>query len=163
MINKTLCRILLLSLLASPLPVFAACIPLLGCSCSASATGVVFGIYNAASNRDVSGFVSVTCGGLVGIVNYSIALNRGIYSADFDPRQLGSGANRLNYNLYTSGTYATIWGDGSGTTGTITDSYLVAVGNTTRSYEVFGRIPAGQTTAVPGYYSDTITVTVTYN
>lgn len=160
--NKTRCSLLsLLLLLALPLPAAALC---LGCSCSATATGVSFGTYiPLGSNVDAAGNVRVTCSGLVGLtISYNIALNKGVYSASFSPRQMGSGINRLNYNLYTSNGYGTIWGDGTGGSGDISDSYILLLGTVNRDYPVNGRIPGSQTTTKPGSYSDLITVTVTY-
>jgi spore coat protein U-like protein len=149
-------------LLALPLPASALC---LGCTCTASADVVSFGTYNPlGSNVDAAGNVRVTCSGLVGLtINYSIALNKGVYSASFSPRQMGSGINRLNYNLYTSNSYGTIWGDGTGGSGDISDSYIILLSSTSRDYPVYGRIPGSQTSTKPGSYSDLITVTVTYN
>jgi spore coat protein U-like protein len=68
----------------------------------------------------------------------------------------------LQYNLYTTAALATIFGDGTGGTGTVAGTGLgVASAN---SVQVFGQLPDNATNqaAVPGAYSDTITVTVTY-
>ncbi len=75
---------------------------------------------------------------------------------------MGSGANTLQYNLYTTAGLLTIFGDGSGTTGTVAGTGLgVATVNTV---QVFGQVPDSATNqaAIPGNYTDTITVTVTY-
>jgi spore coat protein U-like protein len=163
---KNKLRYTVILLLALPLPASALC---LGCSCTASATGVAFGTYNpfSSSNVDAAGNVHLQCNGIltVGTVGYSIALNRGTHSASFSPRQMGSGANLLNYNLYTSGSYGTIWGDGTGVTGVVSGSLTVPAlfGSASVDHAVYGRIPGSQTSTAVGSYSDTITVTVTYN
>ena len=72
-------------------------------------------------------------------------------------RTMESGANSVNYSLYTSGTYATIWGDG--TSGTSTHPHS-GTGSTT-TLTIYGRVPS-QTTPTAATYSDTITITVTY-
>ena len=129
---------------------------------------VAFGTYNpfSGSNVDAAGNVHLHCNGILtlGTVDYSIALNKGTHGTGFSPRQMGSGANLLNYNLYTSGTYGTIWGDGTGGTGIISDSLTVPplFGSASVDHTVFGRIPGSQTSTAVGSYSDTITVTVTY-
>jgi spore coat protein U-like protein len=66
-------------------------------------------------------------------------------------------ANSLAYQLYTSGTFSSIWGDGTG--GSVTVS-----GNgdgTAQALTVYGRIGTAQ--FVPaGNYSDRVAVTVNY-
>lgn len=55
------------------------------------------------------------------------------------------------------------WGDiarGTAVSGSIQLSVLGSAAPVTHT--VYGRIPSGQTTTVPGAYADTITVTVTY-
>jgi spore coat protein U-like protein len=164
MLNKNFCYLLLLLLLALPLPSSALCV---GCTCTASATGVVFGTYNPfGSNVDATGNVHLQCNGILtlGTVDYSIALNKGIYGTGFEPRQMGLAANRLNYNLYTSNGYGTIWGDGSGVTQVVSDSITIPpLGSNSVDHTIYGRLPGSQTSAAVGSYSDTITVTVTYN
>jgi spore coat protein U-like protein len=74
----------------------------------------------------------------------------------------GSGTNTLQYNLFTTVALAQVFGDGSGGTGTVAGTGLgVATAN---SVQVFGQVPDSATNqaAVPGSYTDTITVTVTY-
>lgn len=165
--NNKLCRLLLASflLLTFPLSASALCV---GCSCTAAATAVAFGSYDpfgAAVNA--TGNVRVTCSALLnlGTINYTIALDKGTYSAGFDPRQMGSGANRLNYNLYTSNSYGTIWGDGSPGTATVDGAItlLILLSSVSADHPVYGQIPGSQTTTQVGSYSDTIFVTVTYN
>lgn len=158
---KNLFRHILILLLALPFPALAACAR---CTCTASATGVFFGTYNpfSGSNAEDTGSVRIDCGGGVGTVAYTIELNRGLYSAGFSPRRLSSGGNRLNYNLYTNPARTTIWGDGSGGTSVVSDSLSVLKGGSSRAHTVYGRIPARQTWAVVGRYSDTITFTIIY-
>ena len=150
--------------LALPLPASALC---LGCSCSVNTTPVAFGTYNPMStaSRDSEGSVLFTCGGLVGgAVTYDVTLGKGLNSTAFSPRRMSSGANRLDYDFYTSSAYSSIWGDGTGgsqkISGTVT---ILLLGGTTRELVVYGRIPGSQTTVKAGSYSDAVLVTVTYN
>ena len=67
-----------------------------------------------------------------------------------------SGANTVNYTLYSNSGRTTLWGN---TVGTDT---VAATGNgASQSYTVYGRVPT-QAAPAPGTYTDTITVTVTY-
>lgn len=90
--------------------------------------------------------------------NTSITIGPG-GSGDQENRALLFGALPLVYNLYTDGTFGTIWGDGTGTTATVpvAGTGMANVGNTT----VFGRIPlAAAQAAVTGIYTDTVLVTI---
>lgn len=151
----------LVLLLALPQLAWALC-PL--CKCSVNATGVSFGKYNpfSALSAENTGTVRIDCGGAAGTVAYTIQLNRGMYGAGFSPRQLGSGGNRLNYDLYLNPAHTIIWGDGSAATGFISDTLNVLLRGTSRDYPVYGRIPARQRSVAAGSYSDIITFTVDY-
>lgn len=80
-------------------------------------------------------------------------------SGDQENRYLLDGPLALPYNLYTDPTFGTIWGDGAGTTSTvsITGTGMAFVGSTT----VFGRIQlADAQAATAGIYTDTVLVTI---
>ena len=139
-------------------------------TCTASTPGVAFGSYDvyATGNVNANGTLTVSCTiGLLDLgaatVNYTISLSAGS-SSSFVQRQMKSGANALGYNLYTSNTYAVVWGDGTGSTATISGQIKVTNGHPTdsNSYTVYGRIPALQDAAVATDYRDNVTVTVTY-
>ena len=137
------------------------------CSCSVTTTHVVFGSYNplTSGNTDSTGSVRVSCGGVAGLlIPYQIDITRG-GGASYGARRMNSGANQLAYNLYTDNTYLTIWGDGSGGSQSVPGGILLDVLGLSppQTHWIYGRIPGAQTTAVPGGYVDTITVTVTYN
>ena len=163
--NKLTRLVLALGILLLPQSASALCTIL--CSCTTSTTGVAFANYNPLSSSplDSTGNVRVTCGGVLGIlINYDIAINKGGYSTSISPRKMASGVNQLAYDLYTSNARSTIWGDGTGGSQKIADSLTIAIlGGTSNNHAVHGRIPSRQTTVVPGSYSDTIIVTVTYN
>lgn len=145
-----------------------------GASCTVSATGVAFGAYNRLSMApaDSTGTMTVQCTGGAGLlspenVSYTSALNAGS-SGSFSPRRMASGANLLNYNLYTTSAHTTIWGNDSDGTSTIGGVFtlgtcFVLCSNETesRNHTLYARIPANQNVPA-GTYSDTITVTVTY-
>jgi spore coat protein U-like protein len=121
----------------------------------------------AASPTTSSGNIHVACTRsgleLPQTVNYAISLATGS-SNTFVQRTMKSGANALGYNLYTTNAYATVWGDGTGSTVTVAGSIplgvLVTSGFTNTT--VYGRVPALQDAGVASNYQDDVTVTVTY-
>jgi spore coat protein U-like protein len=130
--------------------------------CSVSSTGTAFGAYDTLSSttKDTIGTISVTCSGSVGdAVNYSIALSPG--DGSLVSRTMEATSTNLNYNLYTDGSHAVIWGDGTSGTGTVSDSYTLTASSITRQYFVYGEIPA-QNGPFAGAYMDTLVITVTY-
>ena len=130
-------------------------------TCSATAAALPFGAYTpGAGALSANSSISVKC---TKNTPYTVALNAGTTTGGaFTQRLMASGANTLQYNLYTTAALATIFGDGTGGTGTVPGTGLgVATANTV---QVFGQVPDNATNqaAIPGAYSDTITVTVTY-
>ena len=106
------------------------------------------------ANVDQQSTIQVTC---TNTTPYTIGLDAGTGSgATVAVRKLTSGGTTINYSLYTTNGYGTVWGN------TVNTDTVAGTGNgTAQSYTVFGRIPP-QTTPAPGTYTDTITVTVTY-
>jgi|RhiMetdeSRZDD1v2_1073273.scaffolds.fasta_scaffold15093_8 spore coat protein U domain-containing protein, fimbrial subunit CupE1/2/3/6 len=87
----------------------------------------------------------------------TIALNGGSgTSQSISTRTMETGANSINYNLYTAADYLTIWGDGT-TGSTVTHNGTGSAATLT----IYGRVPS-QTAPTPGAYSDTVTMTVTF-
>ncbi|MDX1292549.1 MAG: spore coat U domain-containing protein [Hyphomonas sp.] len=137
----------------------------IGCSCSVSANPLDFGTYNPidSNNVDATGDVSVTCGALILGVNisYKLALNSGI-SGDPLNRVMSNGGNTMNYNLYTNSGRTIVWGDGTGGTGTFSNSYILSlIFSRTDHFPIYGRAPTGQNIP-PGSYSDTLVATVIF-
>lgn len=149
--------------LAPLTPAKATCIGV-GCTCTISASALDFGTYNpvSAANLDATGNVSVTCEALaVGAdISYEVTLGPG-GSADQLNRSMTNGSDTLGYNLYTTSARTTVWGDGTGGTGTIVNSYLLNVLSRTDDFPVYGRTPGSQNVST-GSYSDTITATVIF-
>jgi spore coat protein U-like protein len=160
------CPILVVALAA----LFAAGPALGGATCSVTATGVSFGTYDIslATPTDSTGDITVTCSyvapGAAITINYQASLSTGI-SGTYSPRQMASGPQRLNYNLFQDAAHSSIWGNGLSGTGTVTGELKVGpgVGNGTRTalLPLYGRVPAAQTVNT-GAYSDTIVVTLTF-
>ncbi len=135
------------------------------CSCSVSTTNVAFGTINplSAANTDSTGSVRVTCGGVAGLlIPYRVDIGTG--GGSYAARRMNSGANTLAYNVYTDTNRTQIWGNGTGGTQYVSNSILLdLLGLSPAQINwVYGRLPGSQTTALPGVYSDTIAVTLTY-
>jgi spore coat protein U-like protein len=130
-------------------------------TCSASATALAFPAYipgaGAVTNNST---ISVKC---TKNTPFTIFLNGGSTpGGTVAQRLMASGANTLQYQLYTSTAFSTVFGDGSGTSHTV-----AGVGSgvgTANAVTVAGQVldSANNQLAVPGNYTDTITVTVTY-
>ena len=113
-------------------------------SCTASAQALAFGNYDPLSvlPRDSTGQVSVTCTNLINLlVSYTVALSTGV-SGSYSSRQLASGANRLNYNLYSDLTHLLVWGDGTSGTSVVSNTFLVVLLGISANHTVYGRLPA---------------------
>lgn len=139
----------------------ACCSAAYSAACTVTATSHAFPDYFPLSGNAVNttSDVTVECSGVLDLV-ITVSLSAGS-SGSYAPRKMYKGADTLNYNLYTNSGHTTVWGDGTG--GTSVVSYLlVPLVLNHRTDTVFGGVPASQTNAVPGFYSDTITVTVEY-
>lgn len=130
-------------------------------TCSATATTLAFPNYTPGAGAQTgTSTISVKCSKNT---PYTVALNAGTTTGGtLAQRLMASGVNTLQYNLYTTAAASTVFGDGTGGTGTGTGTGAgVATAN---AMTVYGQLPDSATNqaAVPGAYSDTITVTVTY-
>ena len=127
-------------------------------NCSITALPVAFGSINplAGGAFTASGSVTVTCTTGSG---WSVTADAGGGSgATLTTRRMTYSGNTLNYGLFTDSGYVNVWGSGSGGTAAVTGT-----GNgSAQTFSVYGRIPAGQTGAPAGAYSDTVNVTITY-
>jgi len=131
-------------------------------SCTVSASGVAFGIYDptVAIATFSSATIGVNCvvSGATGHNPVTIAFDTGS-SGTFTSRTMLNGTDVLNYNLYIDAAYTLVWGDGSGLS--LTHTQFVTPGKPSFSATVYGMIPALQTPG-SGTFSDTITVTVSF-
>jgi spore coat protein U-like protein len=123
-------------------------------SCTNLSATLTFGpaaynVYNAGDTTQ-AGTLSYKCPPpLAPVVSMSASAN-GAYR----PRQMTSGGNTLNYDLYFDAAMTIVWGVGA-------DSPPVPSGGGTQTLPFYGRIFAQQDAAV-GNYSDTITVTFNF-
>lgn len=123
-------------------------------SCTSIGATLAFGptpynVYNVADTTQ-AGTVTYKCPPpLAPVVSLSASAN-GAYR----PRQMTSGANTLNYEIYFDAGMTVVWGVG-------VDSQPVPSAGGVTTVQMFGRIFAQQDAAV-GTYSDTLTVTFNF-
>lgn len=158
------------------LAIAAACLPLLAqagtasnsfqvtatvvSACTVSGTTLNFGSsidpLAAATPLDATSSLSVQC---TNTTPYTVALNAGVNAggaSNFGGRAMKSGSNTLAYQLYLDAGRSSVWGDGTGSStvsGTGTGS--------AQTLTIYGRLPS-LANVVPGSYTDTVTVTVSY-
>jgi spore coat protein U-like protein len=134
-----------------PQPAFAA-------SCTfQSVAGVSFGAYDVFSpspNNNGVGRLTISCSG-GGSNRFNVALSAG-QSHSHVTRTMTSGANTLNYDLFTDSACTVIWGDGTGGS-----SMMSVPKNSTTTLYIYGEIPPGQDVAA-GVYTDSIIATVSF-
>lgn len=127
-------------------------------NCTISAGTVDFNAINpqSATAHTATGTVTVTC---TNGAAWSIGADAGGgTSATLTNRRMMSGANAINYSLFTDSGYVNVWGSGAGGTVQLTGTGT----GSAQALTIYGRVPAGQTTIRAGTYGDTINVTVTY-
>lgn len=147
-------------------------------SCTLTAGNIVFGSVSSISSSDVfanSAGWNVTCtwtnflGSLL-TPNVTVCLYLGAgtnsSSTVTAPRQLGNGAVKVNYNLYTDTSYAAskIWGGWVGTTTSTTPIIFTltktgGVGSLTQPISIYGKLVADATLAATSVGSTDLTVT----
>ena len=134
--------------------------------CSASSSPVSFGLYDPQSSATIDnvGSISDTVAWQVTVsllMAYTVKLSSG-NSGALSQRKMLSGANSLNYQVYTDAARSNIWGDGSSGTSFISDGYLLQVLTpVVKHYTVYGRVPGSQNVKA-GSYLDTLTILITY-
>ena len=130
-------------------------------NCTTSATPLGFGNYTPGNGAvTANSTITVNC---TKSTAYTVGLNPGSTAGDaFIQRLMTSGTNTLQYNLYTTAALTTVFGDGTGATGT--DSGTGTGMANALTYTVFGQVPDNATNqaSLPAIYTDTITVTVSY-
>ena len=132
-------------------------------NCTVSSVNLAFGGYNPfrVSHTDSNGNVAVMCYGALGdTVAYTLTLSPGS-SGTPALRRMRYGKSMLSYNLFTTPTRTTIWGDGNAGSVIVSDTMGLTGSNITRNYTVYGRTFARQNVLV-GNYTDSIVVTLNF-
>lgn len=131
-------------------------------NCTVSATALAFGNYTPTSGALAgTSTVSVNCTKNSG---FTVSLTKGTTAGGtIAQRLMSNGAgDTLQYNLYTTASYATVWGDGTGSS--VTQAGTGAGMASAQTLTVYGQLPdiAANQAVPPNAYSDTITVSVAY-
>lgn len=133
-------------------------------NCIIGATALNFGDFDGTNNLTNSSTITVRCSNGT---DYTVDLSAGA-SNNFDARNMVNPSSTsglpLVYNLYTSSTYGTIWGDNTGNTGRVDGLGAGMAAINAITHTVYGRLLASDNTGAidAGAYSDTITATITY-
>jgi spore coat protein U-like protein len=129
-------------------------------TCSITGNSIAFGAYNPFTGVAVaqSATISVTC--VTGMPPPPITMGQGLHaqasSTEAVPlRQLNVGTANLTYNLYSNALATVPWENVTGVTSPVPTG-------SAQNMTVYGKIDAGQTTAIAGNYTDTVIVTVTF-
>jgi spore coat protein U-like protein len=134
-------------------------------SCTIGTAAIAFAAYdpvnaNAAVPNDQTGDIVISC--TKGITGITIDLGNGANNDGRQRRMVNSTGHNtfLNYEVYQDMTRSTVWGrgdDGSVRSGVDLDGTGSDVHVT-----MYGRIPAAQTSAIPGGYNDTLVSTINF-
>ena len=156
-------RITALLMLIAMLPSTAA----IAVNCTIASAGFNFGNYDTFSTvpLDSAATISVTCNNPVKgpkkqPIPVMLTLSPG-NSGSFTTRYMtpiSGGTDYLYYNLSTSPSHTTVFGDGTGGSDMVT---ALVSKEAPLNVKIYGRIPAKQN-VIAGSYSDLITVTVTW-
>jgi spore coat protein U-like protein len=124
--------------------------------CEVTATDLAFGTYTAQAGTPLQAttLLRATC---TPGSSYNVGLNEGASpGATVNQRKMVSGAQVLNYQLYSDSARSKIWGNTTGT-----DTVTGTGTGLAQDHTVFGSVPTAQ--VVPaGDYADTITVRIYY-
>jgi len=130
-------------------------------ACTVSGTTLNFGAsidpLATATPLDATSTLSVVC---TNTTPYTVALNAGVNAggaSNFGARTMKSGSNTLGYQLYVDAGRSSVWGDGTSSSST---SAGTGTGST-QTLTIYGRLPS-LANVIPGAYTDTVTVTVSY-
>ena len=130
-------------------------------SCTITAGAMTFASYDptATVDNDANASITSTCtAGASGNIKISQGLNPHAGSNDNIPiRRMvaaGDAASFLDYEVFSNSGRSVVWENGTGVGYTGTGSAVPLT--------VYGSVAAGQTSAVSGSYSDTVTVSINY-
>lgn len=138
-----------------------------GTTCTIGTAALSFGSFDVyAGAVSATGTVTVSCTGAGTTPVLSLSTGGSGTYADRAMACVSGCASGdvLKYNIYTDATLATVLGDGTSSTGTL--SFGALKNNTSATLNIFGQIHAavagGMNDVSVGSYSDTITCTINY-
>lgn len=131
-----------------------------------SGNGMGFGPYDvlSAAPNDTLTTVSVTCDrdGGPASVSVNLALGTGANSTTVAARRLANTANSdsLNYGLYRDSSRSAVWGFTASDSVSLTLTFVPNKASANANFVVYGRIPAQQSNASVGTYTDAVQMTL---
>ncbi|MHB8109711.1 MAG: Csu type fimbrial protein [Syntrophorhabdaceae bacterium] len=132
-------------------------------ACHVTISAINFGSYDVFSTSPVDsvGSLTISCTNPGTGVFATVAISASPNSGSVSPRKMKrvGGGDLLNYNLFTTSSRTTVWGDGTAGSITVTTPSRVRQGRPV-TINIYGRIPAGRDVTF-GSYADTLVVTVT--
>lgn len=130
-------------------------------ACTVSGSSLNFGSaidpLSVSTPLDATSTLTVTCSNTT---PYTVSLSAGANAggaSNFANRTMKSGSDTLAYQLYLDAGRSTVWGDGTASSTAKTGTGTGSV----QSLTVYGRLPS-LANVVPGSYTDTVTVTISY-
>ncbi len=128
-------------------------------ACAVSAANLAFGSYSAGTTTalDAQTNISVDC---TAGANWELGLDKGLHGASTAARAMANDTAAsilLNYSIFSDPARTVNWGNNTGV-----DTVTGVGTGVVQDIGAYGRIPARQTTATAGGYSDTITATITF-
>lgn len=136
-------------------------LPALADSCQVSTAALAFGAYNTASpaSLDAMGSLDLHCSNKVH-AELSLSVGSGTGASYSGGRKMtrAGGSNTLTYNLYADAARTRVLGDG--THGSVT--LKINSNKNNYSQTIWGRLPGGQTSALPGNYQDVVVANISY-
>ena len=131
-------------------------------TCAVSANPLSFGSYRPGEgSASASTTLAVRC---AKGTQFTVALDAGTGGTTIARREMTFGSFKLQYNLYTTAARTTVWGDGTQSSSTVSGiGHGLSTGQAIVE-TVYGQVPdiAANQDLIPGLYTDTIRVTVSY-
>lgn len=129
-------------------------------NCVIDAPDLNLGAFDGTNNLQVNSTISVRC---TSGTTFTVDLSTGA-SASYSNRTMSNGTDTLVYNLYTSNSYTTVWGDGSGSTGHGSGTGAGMGVPNAQTLTVYGQLLATANTGAvgAGTYTDNVTASVIY-
>lgn len=134
-------------------------------SCSVSAASGNYGSVDILSGNsvDTTSSFTVNCSGCLSVLgctyNVCIQFDQGSPNSNSTIRYMGSGSNTIQHELYSDAARTQVWGSWGygasqyGTAGVSLNLTIPFLSSASQNYTVYGRLKAGQQTAIPGTYT----------
>jgi spore coat protein U-like protein len=133
----------------------------LGCTCNVSATTLDFGDINPLEGaQSAEGEVTVDCTGIAELFpSILVRMQSGLHGTISARKMRAANGDLLNYNIYTTDQYGTVWGNGTTGLPVNVSGGVLAVGHWTVDRAVHA-VVTPTTATRPGNYSDTVIVRI---